>query len=149
VGVVLVQADHFELVCHLPRWSKAFALREETSRGVKQSIQFFTTAGTSAAKFFLRPSSNLSAYAGIVSDYASPDQSQRETVERRIPESDVPLECLPAAPPGTLTTFLDAAVQLRRPLTFVVRNDAATLSSSRMVERVKRSDRGGWMNALH
>ncbi|HTO43168.1 MAG TPA: ChuX/HutX family heme-like substrate-binding protein [Burkholderiales bacterium] len=149
VGVVLVQADHFELMCQAPRWSKAFALREETSRGVKQSVQFFTAAGTSAAKFFLRPSSNLSAFANLVSTFADPDQSQLENIEHPATESGSPLQRLPAAPLGGLTAFLGMAEQLRQLLTFVVRNEAATLSTSRAVERVKRSDRGGWMNVLH
>src|SRR5215471_7296553 len=122
VGVVLVQADHFELICLSPRWSKVFALREETGRGVKQSVQFFTVAGTSAAKFFLRPSSNLRAFANLLSVYASPDQSQQETVERsRDTESGVPLQRPPDAPPGALTAFLDAAAQSRQSLTFVAR----------------------------
>ena len=148
LGVSLVQADHFELVCQSARWSKAFALREETSRGVKQSIQFFTAAGSSAAKFFLRPRSNLSAFANLVGAYTGPDQSQQEAVERKVAEPEVSLDP-PAAAPGALTAFLEAAVQVRRPLTFVVRNDAASLSSTRTAERVKRSDRGGWMNLLH
>jgi putative heme degradation protein len=149
VGVVLVQADHFELMCQAPRWSKAFALREETSRGVKQSIQFFTAAGTSAAKFFLRPSSNLSAFENLVSAFAHPDHSQLETVERKAMESEVMLRQPPNVPADALTAFLDAAAQSRRSLTFVVRNDAASLSTSRTVDRVKRSDRGGWVNVLH
>ena len=149
IGVVLVQADQFELVCQSPRWSKAFVLREETSRGVKQSLQFFTAAGTSAAKFFLRSRSNLSAFANLVGAHASPDQSQQEAIERKAPESEVPLRRPLASAPGALTAFLEAAAQLQHPMTFVARNDAASLSTSRAVERVKRSDRGGWMNVLH
>ena len=149
LGVVLVQADHFELVCQAPRWSKAFALREETSRGVKQSIQFFTAAGTSAGKFFLRPLSNLSAFADLTSAYACPDQSQQEAVERKVAEPEIPLQRPPASAPRALTAFLEAAAQFRYPMTFVARNDAASISTSRAVERVKRSDRGGWMNVLH
>ncbi|HXX10582.1 MAG TPA: ChuX/HutX family heme-like substrate-binding protein [Burkholderiales bacterium] len=149
VGVVLVQADHFELMCQAPRWSKVFALREETSRGVKQSIQFFTAAGTSAAKFFLRPSSNLGAFANLVSAFADPNQSQRETVERTAMESEVMLQQPRDAASDALTAFLDAAARSRQPLTFVARNDAASLSTSKAVDRVKRSDRGGWVNVLH
>ena len=149
VGVVLIQADHFELMCQAPRWSKAYSLREETSRGVKQSIQFFTAAGTSAAKFFLRPSSNLSAFENLVSAFAHPDQSQLETVERTAMESEVMLQQPRDAASDALTAFLDAAARSRQPLTFVARNDAASLSTSKTVDRVKRSDRGGWVNVLH
>jgi putative heme degradation protein len=149
VGVALVQADHFDLMCQSPRWSKAFALREETNRGVKQSIQFFTPAGTSAAKFFLRPSSNVDAFVDLVSVYTSPDQSPKETTEREAADLGVALQLPAPAASGALTAFLQAAAQSRQPLTFVARNGAASLSTSKTVDRVKRSDRGGWVNVLH
>ena len=50
--------------------------------------------------------------------------------------------------PGALQAFLQTAVQLQEALTFVTRNDAACLSTSKAIERVKRSDRGGWVNVL-
>ena len=64
-------------------------------------------------------------------------------------ESEVMLQHPPEVPADALTGFLDAAAQSRRPLTFVARNDAASLSTSKTVDRVKRSDRGGWVNVLH
>jgi putative heme degradation protein len=149
VGVALVQADHFDLICQLELWNKAYALREQTERSFKQSIQFFTAAGTSAAKFFLRPSSKLDAFADLVSALASPDQSAKEIIEREAAKSDVALQPLAPAASGALTAFLHAAAQSRQPLTFVVRNRAACLSTSKTVDRVKHSDRGGWVNVLH
>ncbi len=148
VGADLVQADNFEMVCEVDRWKKGFAQREQTSGGCKLSLQFFTAAGTSAAKFFLRPASDAQAFAQLVAAFASADQSPQESAESRVAEFSLPLQVPAPVAPGALLKFLQTAAQLLQPLTFVARNDAACLSASRAIERVKRSDRGGWVNVL-
>jgi putative hemin transport protein len=148
VGVMLVQADRFEMVCQLAQWRKAFALREQTARGPKLSLQFFTAEGMSAAKFFLRPGGDLHALGDLVRAFAGPDQSPQEAIEPRAPESSLPLQRLASAAPGALLAFLQTAAESRHALTFVARNRAACLSTNKPVERVKRSDRGGWVNVL-
>src|SRR5262249_10825898 len=60
-----VHADNFDMICDISRWTKAFALSETGTRGVKHSLQFFTAVGMSAAKFFLRPSSDLDAFTRL------------------------------------------------------------------------------------
>jgi putative hemin transport protein len=147
-GADLVQADHFEMICEVSQWRKAFALREETSGGLKLSLQFFTAAGTSAAKFFLRPASDVHAFAQLVAAFASSDQSPDESTEPDVAEFRLPLQRTAPVASGALDAFLQAAVQLQQALTFVTRNDAACLSTSKAIERVKRSDRGGWVNVL-
>ncbi len=147
-GADLVQADRFEMLCEVSQWTKGFALREETSGGFKLSLQFFTAAGTSTAKFFLRPGSNVDAFAPLVATFASSDQSPEESIEPKGAEFRFPLHRTAAVAPGALQAFLQTAVQLQGALTFVTRNDAACLSTSKAIERVKRSDRGGWVNVL-
>ena len=148
VGAALVKADHFEMVCEIAQWRKGFALREEASGGFKVSVQFFTAAGTSATKFFLRPASDVQACAQLVAEFASADQSPQESTESRAAEVALPLQRLAPVAPGALLAFLQTAAQLQQSLTFVTRNDAACLSANKVIERVKRSDRGGWVNVL-
>jgi putative heme degradation protein len=148
IGVILVEAEHFEMVCQSAQWKKAFALREETRRGLKLSLQFFNAEGISAAKFFLRPASDIHAFANLAGAFASPDQSAQETVERGVVESSLPLQRPAPAAAGALLAFLQTAVHSRQALTFVSRNPAACLSTSKAIERVKRSEAGGWVNVL-
>jgi putative hemin transport protein len=147
-GADLVRADSFEMMCEVSQWRKGFALREETSGGFKLSLQFFTAAGISTAKFFLRPASNVDAFAQLVAAFAISDQSPQESTEPKGAEFRLPLQHTAPVAPGALQAFLQTAVQLQEPLIFVTRNDAACLSTSKAIERVKRSDRGGWVNVL-
>ena len=147
-GADLVQADHFEMFCEVSQWRKAFALREETSSRSKLSLQFFTAAGTSAAKFFLRPASDVHAFAQLVAGFTSSDQSPQDLIAPGVAEFRLPLHRAAPIVPGALHAFLHAAVQLQEGLTFVTRNDAACLSTGKAIDRVKRSDRGGWVNVL-
>lgn len=144
----VVQADRFKLICETARWTKGFALREKTSGGLKLSAQFFTAAGTSAAKFFLRPASDIDAFARLVDAFASADQSPQESISPTLAASSTPLEHLRSVAPDGLMAFLQMAARLRESLTFVTRNESACLSTSKVIERVKRSDRGGWVNVL-
>ena len=147
-GAHVVQSDHFELVCETAQWEKGFALREKTSGGLKLSAQFFTAAGTSAAKFFLRPASDVDAFARLVAAFANTDQSTQETISAAPAATSTSLEHPRTVASGGLMAFLQTAARLRQSLTFVTRNDAACLSTSKVIERVKRSDRGGWVNVL-
>ena len=147
-GGDVVQADHFELVCETAQWEKGFALREKTSGGLKLSAQFFTAAGISAAKFFLRPASDVDAFAHLIAAFTSANQSPQETTSPKLAASIASLEHTTNVAPGALMAFLQTAARLRHSLTFVTRNGAACLSTSKAIERVKRSDRGGWVNVL-
>ncbi len=151
VGAILVEADNFEMVCEIAQWKKGFALREDSTRGrgLKLSVQFFTAEGTSAAKFFLRPGGDVQAFAQLVGALASPDESSQESIDATAVEFSLPLQQrLAPTAPGALLAFLQTAAQSRQALTFVARNRAACLSTSKTIERVKRSDRGGWVNVL-
>jgi putative heme degradation protein len=150
VGAILVKADNFEMLCEIAQWKRAFALREESTRGrgLKLSVQFFTAEGTSAAKFFLLPGSDVHAFAQVTGALASPDQSSQETIDSTAEAFSPAPGRLTLAGPDALQAFLEAAAQSRLPLTFVVRNRVACLYASKAIERVKRSDRSGWVNVL-
>jgi putative hemin transport protein len=63
-------------------WKFGFAVKQETPRGLQQSIQIFDEAGTAVTKIFLqaangnKPGSNQEAFDKLVADYQSADQSQ-------------------------------------------------------------------------
>ena len=147
-GEMLIRAEHFEVAGKAAQWEKGFALREEAARGFKLSLQFFTADGTSAAKFFLRPASDVHAFADLVAAFASSDQSEQESVALTCAKLSLPLQASAPVAAGALLGFLQAAARLAHPLTFVTRNAAASLSTSKAIERIKLSDRGEWVNVL-
>ena len=147
-GADVVQGDHFELLCETTQWDKGFALREKTSGGLKLSAQFFTAAGTSAAKFFLRPASDADAFAHLIAAFTSANQSPHESISPELAAAIAPLEQTTDVAPGALMAFLQTAARLGQSLTFVTRNRAACLSTTKAIDHVKRSDRGGWVNVL-
>jgi putative hemin transport protein len=67
-------------------WKFGFAVRQETPRGLQQSIQIFDEAGTAITKIFLqgpvgnKAGSNQEAFDKIVSDFLSVDQGQQISV---------------------------------------------------------------------
>lgn len=67
-------------------WKFGFAVRQETPRGIQQSIQIFDEAGTAVTKVFLqgavgnKAGSDQEVYDKIVADYQSADQSQNISV---------------------------------------------------------------------
>ena len=148
VSVILVKAENFEMVCQATQWKKAFALREKTAARNKLSIQFFTAAGISAAKFFLRPAGDVKAFTELLNGFADSNQSPQEPVEAGSGESGLTVQELALAPNGALLAFLQTLAGSQHALTFVVRNPAACLATSKAIERVKRSEAGGWVNVL-
>jgi putative hemin transport protein len=147
-GIVRVAADRFEAECRLGSWGKAFALEEVSAGGTKFSLQFFTAAGVSAAKFFLRQNGSVTAFRTLVEAFAAPDQSPQQTVTAAQPVAYLPLERLVAVRHDGLLAFLETARRARLQLQVLLRNGAASLTTSKAVERVKRSDRGVWVNVL-
>jgi putative hemin transport protein len=147
-NLIRVAADRFHADCSVDLWCKVFALEEHSRRGVKRSVQFFTDDGASAAKFFLRPDSDLTQFLTVVQTYAHRDQCADEIVVATRPYPYSPVDRLTEAPDGALFAFLNAARDAKDPLTFIVRNPAAALTATKSVDRVKRSNAGGWVNVL-
>jgi putative heme degradation protein len=143
-----VQADRFDTECQMALWGKGFALEEAAAHGTKLSLQFFTAEGTSAAKFFLRHDSSIPAFRSLVQEYANSDQTVMETATAPTPVSYMPLERLVAIRHDGLLHFLQAASRAQNPLHLLVRSGAAAVRTTKVIERVKRSDKGGWVNVL-
>ncbi len=67
-------------------WKFGFAVRQQTPRGLQQSVQFFDEAGTAITKIFLqepvgnKSGSNQEAFDKLVLDFTSSDQSQNISV---------------------------------------------------------------------
>lgn len=67
-------------------WKFGFSVRQETPRGIKQSIQIFDEAGTAVMKVFLqgatgnKAGSDQEAFDRLISDFLSTDQSQNISV---------------------------------------------------------------------
>ncbi len=145
---LLIQADRFEADCQVGLWRAGFALEEAGAHGSKLSFQFFTADGTSAAKFFLRHAGGSDAFRALVQAFADPDQAAAQTVAPARPTAYMPLERLVAAHYGGLLGFLQTASRAGYPLHLLVRSGAASLTTTKVIERVKRSDQVAWVNVL-
>lgn len=67
------------------RYGQTFASREETSRGVSESLQFFDVYGRAVHKLFLKEGSSHEAYEALVRALLSDDQSPAMEVEPEPP----------------------------------------------------------------
>lgn len=81
MGLVIASDRKVDLRIILGRWALGFAVREETPRGTRFSLQFFDKAGTAIQKVFLQPDSNEEAYAALVETYRAEDQVGELTYE--------------------------------------------------------------------
>ena len=145
---LVVEADRFALDCDVGRWDAAFALEETGTYGNKLSMQFFTAEGVSAAKFFLREIGRVETFRALLHAYSASEQTANESVTAAAPSAYMPLERLVAARHDGLFKFLQAASSNAVPLQLVVRSGAATLTTAKRIERVKRSDKLPWVNIL-
>ena len=72
VGLVLAGA--IDLRLFYANWAHGFAVEEALADGATQrSLQFFDAQGVAVHKVFLRPNSDVDAYAVLVDRFASPD----------------------------------------------------------------------------
>lgn len=67
-------APGFDLRIFLARWGAAFAVREETQRGTRRSIQIFDTAGASVHKCFIESDEGGAAFDGLVAEFRAAEQ---------------------------------------------------------------------------
>jgi putative heme degradation protein len=74
------------------------------------------------------------------------DQADREAGVVAAPPATPRSTVAPAA--GSLAGFLFEASRIGLPVEIAVANDAALQRSVKRLERIKRSDRGGWINVL-
>lgn len=75
-GVGLVLGGAIDLRLFYSVWVHGFAVCERLADGALQrSLQFFDASGLAIHKIFMRPSSDLSAYAGLLDQFRAEDQS--------------------------------------------------------------------------
>ncbi|MEX0959571.1 MAG: ChuX/HutX family heme-like substrate-binding protein [Burkholderiales bacterium] len=143
-GGLTIEGNVFLLSARPHALARAFALVEPGKYGIKRSLQFFTASGESAAKFFLTDASDRQAFEALVKAFASDDQGVEEsvTVGNAAPAEERRAER------ASLASFLRAAARLAQPVEIAVANSAATQRTVKILERIKRSDRGGWINVL-
>ena len=67
------------------RWAHAFAVREETKRGISRGLQFFDVHGRAVHKLYLREGSDAARFDALVREHTSPDQSPSRAVEPLAP----------------------------------------------------------------
>ncbi|SMX42469.1 hemin-degrading factor [Actibacterium lipolyticum] len=72
----MVLAEEIDLRIFPSHWVSAFAVEKETDIGVRRSLQVFDAAGDAVHKIYLRETSNISAWSGVVEQLALGDTSQ-------------------------------------------------------------------------
>lgn len=97
-----VLGDRIDLRLFLARWRSVFAVREESSRGIRRSVQTFDRHGVAAHKVHLRPASEVAAFDALVAGFADPsaDQPLREPPEpppAERPDTEIDADGLRAA----------------------------------------------------
>ncbi len=79
-------------------WRHAFAVRQQTPRGLQQSIQVFDEAGVAVTKIFLqqatanRAASNQQAFDQLVADFTAPEQKQELEIKSIPPAITKPVD---------------------------------------------------------
>ena len=79
----IVQGEAIDLRIFYQHWQTGFIVREKTSRGLQQSIQYFDHSGEAVHKIFLRPESQLKALDWIQERFAHALQEPYLTVQSR------------------------------------------------------------------
>jgi putative hemin transport protein len=74
-----------DLRLFLSKWDVGFALTEETSRGLRHSLQFFDAFGTAIHKVFLGADSDVEAFHALVELHRSDDQEPTHPVKAPAP----------------------------------------------------------------
>lgn len=80
-GMGLVANEDLDLRIFFDRWHLAFALVEETRRGVRRSLQFFDADGTAVHKIHVRAADRAGAFNDLVKKYTHPNQDAFQQVQ--------------------------------------------------------------------
>lgn len=81
----LVVNEAIDLRLFPAQWVHAFALEEETEKGVKRALQIFDAAGDAVHKIHLRPDSDATGWQALVDDLRLADQGAVLPLVPRIP----------------------------------------------------------------
>lgn len=96
-GAIGTMLGEIDLRVFFSRWQHGFAVREESSHGVRDSLQFFDQSGTAVHKVYLTPQSDRDAYLALVAAYRAHDQGTLQAV---------------SPPPPALAPLEDAQIDL-------------------------------------
>jgi putative hemin transport protein len=77
--------EGIDLRLFLNHWRLGFAVREETERGLRRSLQFFDTSGAAVHKTYLREQSDAAGFDSLVERFRSSDQTTTQSVEAKAP----------------------------------------------------------------
>ena len=72
----MVLGPEIDLRIFPSHWQHGFAVVEDAPDGAKRSVQVFDAAGDAVHKVFLKPESDVAAFARMVDDLRLPDQAQ-------------------------------------------------------------------------
>ncbi|MBA1274764.1 hemin-degrading factor [Stutzerimonas azotifigens] len=81
----LVVSPDIDLRLFLAGWSSAFAVSEQTPRGMQRSLQVFDRQGVAVHKVYLTEDSDLDAWAALTERFAEPDQGMPLDLHPREP----------------------------------------------------------------
>ena len=81
----MVLGPEIDLRLFPAHWLHGFAVIEDTPDGAKRSVQVFDAAGDAVHKVFLKPESDVAAFARMVDDLRLPDQAQTLALAPRAP----------------------------------------------------------------
>lgn len=62
------------------RWKSAYALREETARGQRHSIQIFDAHGDAVLKIYATPNTDMAAWQALIADYRLTETPELEVI---------------------------------------------------------------------
>ena len=79
--VGLVVGPDIDLRIFYSHWQHAYAVTEETPKGVQRSLQFYDASGVAVHKIHLKEASNLGAWAWILEAYQHADQSPGQVLK--------------------------------------------------------------------
>jgi putative hemin transport protein len=71
----LVLGGEIDLRVFYNRWAHGFAVDEASDKGVQRSLQFFDAGGTAVHKVFVKPATDLGAWAQLVSAFVAADST--------------------------------------------------------------------------
>jgi putative hemin transport protein len=81
----MVLGPEIDLRMFPKHWAQAFAVVEETDKGVKRSLQVFDAAGDAVHKVHLKPASDVAAFEKLVAALATGDESRAFDAAPRTP----------------------------------------------------------------
>ncbi|WP_394826461.1 hemin-degrading factor [Pendulispora albinea] len=84
-GLMGQSVGSIDLRIFLRVWRHAFYIKEETARGISESLQFFDATGRAIHKLYVRPETNREVFSELIEKYRAADQTTTQVVEHPTP----------------------------------------------------------------